>query len=57
MKSASQATYLGDVISENGKVDETVLQRTQKATGIANQISSMFLVSAWEASITILHLF
>ena len=41
IKNASQATYLGDVISENGKVDETVLQRTQKATGITNQISSI----------------
>ena len=41
MKSASQATYLGDVISENGKNDETVLQRTHKATGIINQISSI----------------
>ena len=41
MKNATQATYLGDVISENGTIDETVLQRTQKATGIINQISSI----------------
>ena len=41
MKNASEATYLGDVLSENGTIDATVLQRTQKATGIINQISSM----------------
>ena len=41
MKNASLATYLGDVISETGKVDATVLRRTQKATGITNQITSM----------------
>ena len=41
MKNASEATYLGDVISENGTIDATILQRTQKATGIINQISSM----------------
>ena len=41
MKSATQATYLGDVISETGTIDETVLQRTLKATGITSQIISM----------------
>ena len=41
MKNASEATYLGDVISESGTIDATILQRTQKATGIISQISSM----------------
>ena len=41
MKAVSQATYLGDVISETGKIDETVIQRSQKATGIICQISSI----------------
>ena len=41
MKTVSQATYLGDVLSETGTIDETVAQRGQKATGIISQISSM----------------
>ena len=40
MKNVSQATYLGDVISETGTIDETIIQRGQKATGIISQISS-----------------
>ena len=41
MKNVSQATYLGDVISETGTIDETIIQRGQKATGIISQISSI----------------
>ena len=41
MKSVSQATYLGDIISENGTIDETIEQRGQKATGIISQIASI----------------
>ena len=41
MKNVSQATYLGDVISEKGSIDETIVQRGQKATGIITQISSI----------------
>ena len=39
MKSATHGTYLGDVISEMGTIDETVLQRTEKATGITSQFN------------------
>ena len=39
MKNASQVTYLGDVISETGQIDETITQRGQKAEGIITQIS------------------
>ena len=41
MKNVSQATYLGDVISETWTIDETIIQRGQKATGIISQISSI----------------
>ena len=41
MKTVTQATYLGDVISENGTIDQTILQRSQRACGITSQISSM----------------
>ena len=41
MKSASQVTYLGDVISESGLIDETILQRSKKAIGITTQITSI----------------
>ena len=41
MKTVSQATYLGGVLSETGTIDETVMQRGKKATGIISQISSM----------------
>ena len=34
MKNASEATYLGDVISENGTIDATVLQRTHKQLAV-----------------------
>ena len=41
MKTVSQATYLGDIISDKGTIDETVAQRCQKAIGIITQISSL----------------
>ena len=41
MKNATQATYLGDVISDQGTIDETISQRSQKALGIITQISSI----------------
>ena len=41
MKNVSQATYLGDVISENGTINETIVQRSQKSIGITSQITSM----------------
>ena len=41
MKNVTQATYLGDVLCENGTIDETIALRSQKATGIITQISSM----------------
>ena len=41
MKTVSHATYLGDVISEKGSIDETINQRGQKATGITTQIASI----------------
>jgi hypothetical protein len=43
MQTVSQATYLGDVLSESGTIDETILhvQRGHKAIGIISQISSM----------------
>ena len=41
MKTVTQATYLGDVLSEKGTIDETIEQRCQKAYGIISQITSM----------------
>ena len=41
MKNVSQATYLGDVLSDTGSIDETISQRCQKALGISTQINSM----------------
>ena len=41
MKNKSQATYLGDVISEDGSLDGTIAQRGQKSEGIITQISSI----------------
>ena len=41
MKNVTQASYLGDILSENGAVDETILERNLKAIGIISQISSM----------------
>ena len=41
MKTVMSATYLGDVLSEKGTIDETVSQRCQKAIGIISQVSSM----------------
>ena len=41
MKTVKQATYLGDVICENGMIDETISQRCQKSFGIITQISSL----------------
>ena len=41
MKSVNHATYLGDVLSNNGTIDETISQRYNKAVGIITQISSI----------------
>ena len=41
MKNTTKLTYLGFVISEAGTIDETIIQRCQKALGITTQISSM----------------
>ena len=41
MKTVKHASYLGDIISEQGTIDETVKQRSQKAVGIISQISSI----------------
>ena len=41
MKNVKHASYLGDIISEQGTIDETVKQRSQKAVGIISQISSI----------------
>ena len=45
---ATHGTYLGDVISETGTIDETVLQRTVKATGITSQFNLILSsISQW----------
>ena len=36
-----QATYLGNVLTSKGTLDETINQRYQKALGISTQISTM----------------
>ena len=41
MKNISQATSLDDLISENGTIDETIIQRSQKSIGLTIQITSM----------------
>ena len=41
IQTVSQATYLGDVLSESGTIDETIVQRGHKAIRIISQISSM----------------
>ena len=41
MKTVKQATYLGDVICQNGSLDATIEQRCQKSVGIITQISSL----------------
>ena len=41
MKTVSQATYLGDFISEKGTDNETIEQRSKKAIGIITQIFSI----------------
>ena len=41
MKNVNQATYLGDVLSDKGTIDETIILRNQKAIGIISQISSI----------------
>ena len=41
MKNSSQVTYLGDVISDTGRINATIAQREQKAEGIITQISSI----------------
>ena len=35
MKTVSQATYLGGVLSETGTIDETVMQRGKKQQGLS----------------------
>ena len=37
----NNTSYLGDILSEKGIIDETIKERNQKATGIISQISSM----------------
>ena len=44
MKNVNQATYLGDVLSDKGTIDETIILRTQKAIGIISQISSILSI-------------
>ena len=41
MKSASEAKYLGDILNEEGKIDSTIEERSQKGIGIVNQICSV----------------
>ena len=41
MKTASEAKYLGDVLNEEGNLNSTILERSQKGIGIVSQISSM----------------
>ena len=41
MRHVTQATYLGDVISEKGTIDETISLRSKKAIGIISWISSI----------------
>ena len=41
MSSVEKETYLGDVLSANGKIDENILARQNKGTGYVNQIMSM----------------
>ena len=62
MKSVSNATYLGDVLSEKGTIDETITQRCQKGIGIISQVSSMLssvclgsLLAIFRSMLVILH--
>ena len=41
MKNVTQATYLGDVVSEKGTIDETIAQKSKKSLGIITQIISI----------------
>ena len=41
MKNVSQPTYLGDILSEQGTIDETITHRGQRATRNVSQISSI----------------
>ena len=41
MKHVTQASYLGDILSEKGTIDETILERNLKSIGIISQISSI----------------
>ena len=38
---ASSASYLGDILNENGTIDDTVNQRRNKSIGIINQVRSI----------------
>ena len=51
MKNVSQASYLGDILSEKGTIDETIKERNQKATGIISQISSMLSLGSFHFEI------
>ena len=41
MKTASEAKYLGDIINEEGNLNNTIEDRCQKGIGIVSQIASM----------------
>ena len=41
MKTASEAKYLGDIINEEGNLNNTIEDRRQKGIGIVSQISSI----------------
>ena len=41
MKTVKEATYLGDVISDNGSLDATIEERCNRSVGIITQISSL----------------
>ena len=41
MKNSAEQTYLGDIISNNAKIDENIKLRSDKGMGIANQILSI----------------
>ena len=41
MKPATEAKYLGDILNEDGTINETVEDRRQKLIGIVSQISSI----------------
>ena len=50
-ENVSQASYLEDILSEKGTIDETIKERNQKATGIISQISSMLSLGSFHFEI------